>query len=67
MLESFGYILRNRPFRDNSRLLNVFTQDNGRIPCIARPEKTQGKIIAESLEPFRYLHLQWLGVVISLH
>ncbi|RTZ65582.1 MAG: DNA repair protein RecO [Aquificaceae bacterium] len=61
MPESFGYILRNRPFRENSRLLDVFTEESGRIPCIARPAKKRGKVMAGTLEPFRYLHLQWVG------
>lgn len=61
MPESFGYILRNRPYRENSRLLDIFTQDNGRIPCIARPAKKRGKVMSGTLEPFRYLHLQWIG------
>ncbi|HIO92366.1 MAG TPA: DNA repair protein RecO [Leucothrix mucor] len=61
MQESFGYILRNRPYRENSRLLDVFTQGYGRIPCIARPAKKRGKIMAGTLEPFRYLYLQWIG------
>jgi DNA repair protein RecO (recombination protein O) len=61
MFESYGYILRNRPFRESSRLLDVFTQDHGRIPCIARPAKKRGKIIAGTLEPFRYLELHWIG------
>ncbi|MCK5896208.1 MAG: DNA repair protein RecO [Cocleimonas sp.] len=61
MSESFGYILRNRPFRENSCLLEVFTQAQGRLPCIAHPAKKRGKILAGDLEPFRYLHLQWGG------
>ena len=61
MPESFGYILRNRPFRENSRLLDIFTEENGRIPCVARPVKKRGKVMAGTLEPFRYLHLQWQG------
>ena len=61
MPESYAYILRNRPYRDNSFLLDVFTQDNGCIPCIARPNNKRGKIIIGMLQPFRYLHLQWRG------
>ncbi len=61
MPESFGYIIRNSPYRENSRLLDIFTQDYGRIPCIARPAKKRGKIMVGTLEPFRYLQLQWVG------
>jgi len=61
MPESYAYILRNRPYRDNSRLLDIFTQENGRIPCIAHPVNKRGKIITGMLQPFSYLHLQWHG------
>jgi len=60
-LQSFGYVLNHRPFRDNSLLVDVFTKDFGRICCVARPAKKRGKILKGSLEPFRYLHLQWIG------
>jgi len=58
---SFGYILNQRPFRDTSVLVDLFTQDYGRIRCVARPAKKRGKIIKGNLEPFRYLKLQWTG------
>jgi len=61
MQESFGYILRQRPFRDNSVLLDIFTEDFGRICCVARPAKKRGKIVKGNLEQFRYLKLQWFG------
>ena len=60
-MQSFGYILNYRPFRDNSLLFDIFTEDYGRICCVARPAKKRGKILKGSLEPFRYLHLQWIG------
>ena len=60
-MESFGYILNHRPFRDSSLLVDIFTEDYGRICCVARPAKKRGKILKGSLEPFRYLHLQWIG------
>lgn len=61
MHQSFGYILNHRPFRDNSLLLDIFTEDQGRICCVARPAKKRGKVLRGSIEPFRYLHLQWIG------
>jgi len=60
-LQSFGYILNHRPFRDNSLLVDIFTEDYGRICCVARPAKKRGKIMRGSLEPFRYLQLSWIG------
>ena len=60
-MQSFGYILNHRPFRDTSLLVDIFTEGYGRICCVARPAKKRGKILKGSLEPFRYLHLQWIG------
>ncbi len=60
-MQSFGYILNHRPFRDNSLLVDIFTEDFGRVCCVARPAKKRGKILRGSLEPFRYLHLNWIG------
>jgi len=60
-LNSYGYILNRRPFRESSLLVDLFTEDYGRICCVARPAKKRGKVIKGNLEPFRYLHLQWLG------
>ena len=60
-MQSFGYILNHRPFRDTSLLVDIFTEAYGRICCVARPAKKRGKILKGSLEPFRYLHLQWIG------
>ncbi len=59
--QSFGYILNQRPFRDSSVLVDIFTLDYGRICCVARPAKKRGKILRGSLQAFRYLHLQWTG------
>jgi DNA repair protein RecO (recombination protein O) len=61
MQQSFGYILKNRAYRDTSLLLDAFTEDHGRICCVARPAKKRGKIVKGNTEPFRYLHLSWIG------
>lgn len=61
MLQSHAYILNSRPFRDSSLIVDLFSEDYGRICCIARPARKRGKIIKGMLEPFRYLHCAWLG------
>ena len=61
MQTSFGYVLNQRPFRDSSVILDLFTEEHGRICCIARPAKKRGKVLKGSLQPFRYLMLQWIG------
>jgi len=61
MQQSFAYILNRRPFRDSSLLLDIFSEDFGRICCVARPAKKRGKVVKGNTEPFRYLHIQWIG------
>lgn len=61
MQQSFAYVLNRRPFRDSSLLLDIFSEDFGRICCVARTAKKRGKIVRGHTEPFRYLHIQWLG------
>ena len=61
MQQSFGYIFNRRPFRDSSFIVDIFTENYGRICCIARPAKKRGKVLKGNLEPFRYNHFQWIG------
>ena len=61
MQQSFAYVLNRRPFRDSSLLLDIFSEDHGRICCVARPAKKRGKVVKGNTEQFRYLHIQWLG------
>jgi len=58
---SFSYILNTRPFRENSLLVDLFTEDAGKICCVARPAKKRGKVLKGTLQPFRYLQIQWIG------
>ena len=59
--QSFAYILNRKPFRENSLLIDLFTEAQGKITCIARPAKKRGKVMRGSLEPFRYLQVDWSG------
>ena len=61
MHKSFAYVLNRRPFRDSSLLLDIFSEEFGRICCVARPAKKRGKVLKGHTEPFRYLHIQWIG------
>jgi len=61
MDESFAYVLNRRSYRDSSLLLDIFSEDFGRFCCIARPAKKRGKVVKGHTEPFRYLHMQWIG------
>jgi len=56
-----AYILNRRPFRDNRFIVDLLTQQSGRITCIARVAKKRGKIMKGALEPFRRLGVAWVG------
>ena len=61
MPNSFAYILNTRSFRENSLLVDLFTEEAGKICCVARPAKKRGKVLKGTIEPFRYLQVQWIG------
>lgn len=59
--QSPAYILNRCPYRENSLLVDLFTESHGKITCVARPAKKRGKVMRGSLEPFRYLSIVWSG------
>lgn len=56
-----AFVLRRNNFRDNSLLLDLLTQDEGRISAVARYSKKQAARIKGMLEPFRLLDASWVG------
>ena len=56
-----GYVLHQRPYRDTSMLLEVFTADAGRVGLVARGARRPRSRIRPLLEPFRPLFLSWSG------
>lgn len=56
-----GYILHHRPYRDTSRILEVFTHDFGRLTLFARGVRGPKAKLAAYLQPFRLLLLSWSG------
>lgn len=56
-----AFVLRRNNFRDNSLLLDLLTQDEGRITVVARYSKKQAARIKGMLEPFRLLDASWVG------
>lgn len=55
------YILRRNAYRDNSLLLDCFSETEGRITLVARFSKRQSNRIKGMLEPFRLLDARWSG------
>jgi DNA repair protein RecO (recombination protein O) len=56
-----GYILHHHPYRDTSRILEVFTRDAGRLSIFARGVRGPKAKLASELQPFRLLLLSWSG------
>ena len=58
---SLGYILHHRPWRDTSRILEVFTREQGRATLFARGVRGPAAKLAPVLQPFRPLLLSFSG------
>jgi DNA repair protein RecO (recombination protein O) len=56
-----GYVLHHRPWRDTSRLLDVFTRDHGRMALFARGVRGPKSRLASLLQPFQPLLVSWSG------
>lgn len=55
-----AYILHRRPYRETSLLVELFTEDAGRVGLVARGARRPRKG-ATPLEPFRPLEVTWAG------
>lgn len=58
---SAGYLLHHRPWRDSSRILEVFTREHGRLTLFARGVRGPTARLAPVLRPFQPLLLSWSG------
>lgn len=59
-----AYVLHHRPYRDTSRILELFTRDFGRVSVFARGARGARKSSAaliSMLQPFNRLLLSWVG------
>lgn len=59
-----AYVLHHRPYRDTSRILELFTRDHGRVSVFARGARGSGKSGASLLpilQPFNRLLVSWTG------
>jgi DNA repair protein RecO (recombination protein O) len=56
-----SYLLHHRPYRDTSRILEVFTRDYGRVTLFARGVRGGRSRFAPILQPFQPLLLSWSG------
>jgi len=53
------YVLHHRPWRDTSRMLDVFTREHGRLTLFARGVRGPRSTAASLLQPFRLLLASW--------
>ena len=56
-----AYILHQRPFRDTSQILEVFTKDYGRLSIMSRGSRAPKSKLKSILQPFRALEINWSG------
>ena len=56
-----GYLLHHRPWRDTSRILEVYTREHGRMTLFARGVRGPGAKLAAVLQPFQPLLLSFSG------
>lgn len=56
-----GYILRHRPFRDSSQILDILTRDWGKIAVVARGSRGSKSRLAGVLRPFLPLRVSWVA------
>lgn len=59
-----AYVLHHRPYRDTSRILELFTRDHGRVSVFARGARggsKSGSSLLSILQPFNRLLVSWSG------
>lgn len=56
-----AFILHHRPYRETSLILDLFTQNHGRISVIARGVRTARSRTRALLQPFTPLLVSWQG------
>ena len=56
-----GYVLGSKPWRDTSRILEVFSRDHGRLGVFARGVRGPASKLSSLLQPFRPLLLSLSG------
>lgn len=54
-----AWLLHHRPFRDSSRILDVFSRDYGRLSLVARGSRSANSKLKGVLRPFLPLQLSW--------
>ncbi len=56
-----AYVLHHRPYRDTSRIVELFTRDYGRLTVFARGVRGNKSGWSAALQPFQSLLVSWSG------
>ena len=54
------YVLHQRPYRDSSRLLDVFSREHGRVSLVARGVRRPRSKLRSVLMPFQPIFVSWV-------
>ncbi len=55
-----AWLLHHRPFRDTSRILDIFSREHGRLSVVARGSRSAKSKLNGILRPFLPLQLSWV-------
>ncbi len=55
------FILHQRPFKETSLILDIFSENHGRLSILARGAKRKNSSFKGVLQPFSALFLSWTG------
>lgn len=56
-----AYVLHQRPYRDTSRIVDLFTRDHGRLTVFARGVRGSKSGLAAALQSFQPILVSWSG------
>jgi len=56
-----AFILHHYPYRDTSQILDLLTQDFGRLSVVSRGSLSARSKLKSVLQPFRLLNISWVG------
>jgi DNA repair protein RecO (recombination protein O) len=56
-----AYVLHHRPYRDTSRIVDLFTRDHGRLTVFARGVRGNKSGLAAALQAFQPILASWSG------
>jgi DNA repair protein RecO (recombination protein O) len=56
-----AYVLHHHPYRDTSRILEVFSREHGRLTLFAKGVRGPKAKLAALVQPFRLLLVSWSG------